>query len=164
MIGRHAWNSTLRPASFKKKRKAPKPRAALRHGTKRLARRTPLRPVNPERKTAAFLRAYGEVHHHFVRGHPCVVLADAEPAKRTRCRGPVEAAHAVGRGMGGARGDKRDLFPACRRHHNEQDGREPCPNGGVGREAFVESYGVDPIEVAARLWAASPENPERTEP
>lgn len=141
-----SFNSTLRPRSLK--------RAAQPASDRKP--RTPLAKVNVKRAEAAHLRNFGEEHGDFVRSHPCIA------AGAGGCVGRIEAAHSSHRGMGGCKGDKTDLFPACWHHHNEVDGRRPLPDGaGVGMKAFSEYYGVDPFALAARLWAESPENPEQ---
>jgi hypothetical protein len=95
-------------------------------------RKTELRKVNPERRARLRARNFGD-HASFVRSLSCVVnLAPVE--LRTPCYGELEAAHLRTRGMGGCGGDWRQLFPACRGHHEEQEGRTP---------RFEERYQLD---------------------
>lgn len=68
---------------------------------------------------------------------------DSLTLRRESCVGRIQAAHARARGMGGANGDRRDLYPACAFHHDAQ--------GRLGLRRFAEIFGVDPISEAARI-------------
>jgi len=82
----------------------------------------PLKAVNPERRAKLEERNYGP-HAAWVRLQPCVVQSHVHPSLRTSCNGIVQAAHLICRGMGGCKGDKFSLFPACAKHHAEQEGK-----------------------------------------
>lgn len=116
-------------------KRAPLRRTPLRPGAKRLKRRTPLRPVNPERAAKKYERNFG-AYAEVIRRQPCAV-----PGCRSR---KSEPAHVKPRGMGGCGGAKRDLVPLCRRHHREQEGRT---------SAFQARYSLDLTALAASLWA-----------
>ena len=74
-----------------------------------LTRRTPLRKINPERRAKSYARNFGS-EADIVRSMPCLVRG---------CSHPSEAAHVRARGMGGTKGDRHDLVPLCRVHHEE---------------------------------------------
>lgn len=94
----------------------------------------PMKRVNPERKAALYERNYG-AHGEFIRNQRCVVADRAYPMPRgTRCDGAVVPAHLVCRGMGGCNGDRFSLFPACEKHHAEQEGKT---------DEFQARYGLD---------------------
>jgi hypothetical protein len=106
--------------------------AGLKPG-KPLARKTRLRPVNPERKLERYARNYGD-RGAIVRAMPCLLLAAGG------CKGAVEAAHVKSRGAGG---DRRSLIPLCMGHHNEQHQH--------GAKTFAAKYEVDLGAAAARI-------------
>lgn len=101
---------------------------------------------NAARKAKTYERNFG-ARGEVVRAMGCAVMAkiaedrwgDRELGERwALCRGEIEAAHATPRGMGGARGDKRDLAGLCTGHHEEAGER-----GTSERKAFDELYGGD---------------------
>lgn len=95
-------------------------------------KRSRLKPVNAKRKKKTFARNFG-TRAAAVREMGCLV-----------CGAPSEAAHARARGMGGAKGDRRDLVPLCRIHHSELDDR-------LGLSGFRERYGIDLRAEAERI-------------
>lgn len=70
-------------------------------------------------------------------GDPSITL------ERDVCRGPMAAAHARARGMGGRGGDRRSLVPLCAHHHDASH--------RLTREEFVRRYQVDLLEAAVRI-------------
>lgn len=73
-------------------------------------KRSRLKPVNPERRAETHAVAFG-AKGTWIRAHPCIVHG---------CwRHPIHAAHAIARGRGSAKGDKRHLVPLCWLHHRE---------------------------------------------
>lgn len=58
----------------------------------------------------------------------------------------VQAAHARARGMGGVKGDRRDLVPLCPKHHMESGEFRTSQ-----RAAFEVRHGVDLVAEAARI-------------
>lgn len=105
-----------------------------------LARRTPLRRANPERRARAYARNFGERADR-IRSMPCAVTCSS-------CSGRIVAAHAVPRGMGGARGDRRLLVPLCWRHHEEAGEARTSQ-----RAAFEVRFNVCLRALAAKLAA-----------
>lgn len=98
-------------------------------------KRTPLKRSNPKRKAERFERNFGD-RAADVRCLPCIVPG---------CwKGPIEAAHAKARGMGGVNSDNRQLVPLCRWHHSEQHTR--------GVITFQAKYGID-LEAEAKRVA-----------
>lgn len=63
--------------------------------------------------------------------------------ERDVCLGPMAAAHARARGMGGRGGDRRSLVPLCAHHHDVSH--------RLTREEFVRRYQVDLHEAADRI-------------
>lgn len=103
-----------------------------------IARKTKLRPVNPERKKVLYERNFG-AKADWVRTLPCLV-------GYPNCRlWQSDPAHVVARGMGGCGGDKSQLVPLCRPHHVEQE------TSGVLE--FNRRYHLDLAAEAARLEA-----------
>jgi hypothetical protein len=92
---------------------------------------------NPERRAKIYDRNYGEGGRrgHAVRAMPCVCEGHG-------CWGKMEACHLRPRGLGGCNGDKRELFPACTKHHREQEGRTA---------AFEERYSLDLREIVTAI-------------
>ena len=124
-----------------------------------LARKTPLRKRNPERRAAAYARNFGD-RADAIRAMPCLaceVERSLASGGMTRIlgmfaidfappRGAVQAAHVVARGMGGAKGDRRALVPLCAYHHGAAgEGRTSQ------REDFERRYGLDLTAKAAEL-------------
>jgi len=114
-----------------------------------LKRNTPLsrggriKPSNARRRKETFDRNFGE-RGAAVREMDCLcaqVLRDwsdsstMEVPPKYWCRGSVQAAHAIARGMGGRGGTKRDLVPLCAGHHDEAGERR-----GSQREDFEGRY------------------------
>ena len=89
----------------------PKP-VTVRKPPRPLRRRTPMRRSNPGRKAEKYERNFGE-RGATVREMPCLLLGRVD-----ECARPIEAAHASARGMGGVKGDRRQLVPLCGRHHS----------------------------------------------
>ena len=98
------------------------------HRTKRLA------PRNRKRAAAKFAKNYaprGDV----VRSMPCLVPGGS---------GETVAAHARARGMGGAKGDRRELIPLCQAHHTEAGEARTSQ-----RAAFEERHRLYDLRVIA---------------
>ena len=112
-------------------------------------KRTPMKRSNPARRAKMYARNFGPLAEA-VRAMPCLV-ARARKA-RDLCRGRVQAAHVVARGMGGCGGDARSLVPLCARHHEESSAR-----GTSKRAAFEARHGivlqVEADRIAAQLDA-----------
>ncbi|MBL9105167.1 MAG: hypothetical protein JNL82_29750 [Myxococcales bacterium] len=126
-------------------RTAPMQRAGLTRKTP-LRRGKALRRVNPARRRA-FARNFGD-RAPAVRAMACLCSAEGRrgmtpPNLRDRCAGAIEAAHVRARGMGGAKGDRRDLVPLCTYHHQRQH--------QLGVHRFAEIYGVDLQDEARRI-------------
>jgi len=62
------------------------------------------------------------------------------------CSRKIDAAHVRARGMGGAKGDRRDLVPLCRRHHRASGEARTSQ-----RAKFEKGYGIDLAAEAARI-------------
>ena len=90
-----------------------------------------------QRKKDLYLRNYcgGIGHDAWIRELPCEVAG---------CPNRTEAAHVTARGMGGCNSSWRSLVPLCRIHHLELDVE-------LGRDGFLDKYGVDLAERAAFL-------------
>jgi hypothetical protein len=128
---------------------------------KALARSTRLAPVNRKRKAETYARNFGDRGSH-VRALNCLGLAldtahffadleaapHEEPDDSLACSGPTQAAHARARGMGGAKGDRRDLVPLCQRHHVEAG-----ELGTSQRADFERLHGISLTAEAARIAA-----------
>lgn len=114
--------------------------------TSRLERKTRLAPVNRARRAKAYARNFGP-RADSVRAMPCLVAG---------CRLPTVAAHARARGMGGAKGDARELVPLCQPHHLEAGEHRTSQ-----RAAFELAHGLD-LRAAAKRIAAQLDtnNPE----
>lgn len=99
---------------------------------------------NRKRQAAAYARNYGE-RGDPVRAMGCLLtlLGCHQRDTLPRCEGPVEAAHVVGRKMGGVGGDRRSLVPLCRLHHREQ--------GTRGIKTFEEKYKVNLAQCAETI-------------
>lgn len=104
-------------------------RTPLRPGGR--LKRTPLKPVNPERRKRLESEQYGEYADEWIRGHPCMI-----------CGAPSVAAHAAK--TRGAGGNKRHLVKLCPDHEDEFH--------DMGKLSFEREYDVD-LELAAwKLW------------
>jgi hypothetical protein len=128
----------------------------LARGTRRLGR-------NAKRSRETFARNFGE-RGEAVRAMPCLCakhsaawyfndlerhhaagVPDAfehDDPDRPRCEGDVQAAHVLARGMGGAKGDRRQLVPLCARHHDEAGEGSAKDEQPSKRAAFEALYGI----------------------
>lgn len=91
----------------------------------------PMPKSNRARRARAFARNYG-TRGEAVREAGCIAASSGE------CEGPIEACHDRARGMGGAGGDRFELFGACSKHH-----RESGPRRSSQRAEFERRHGVD---------------------
>lgn len=98
-----------------------------------IRRRTPLRQKNPERLARLRKQQFG----------PQAALARTLPCLVEGCPWPTVPAHAIARGMGGARGKDKDVVPLCWDHHEEQH---------KGIRTFERKYRLD-LEAEARALA-----------
>ncbi len=123
----------------------PRPDADKLKAWRRRSKR--VRPRNGERAAESYDRNYGE-RAGAVREMPCVARARPGVVRMASadCRGAIVAAHARARGMGGAKGNRFDLFPACAKHHDEAGER-----GTSQRSRFEERYGLQLELEAARI-------------
>lgn len=119
-----------------------------------MKRKTRLRSRNPERRRRMFDRNFGE-RGTAVRAMSCLAASSEAPGSLsfgmprrqvvgTPCHGAVQAAHAVARGMGGCKGDRRSLVPLCAAHH-----REAGERGTQERKDFESRYEVGDLEDVA---------------
>ena len=128
-------------------------RARLKSGAG-LRRRTRLNPVNRERRKKLHARNFGE-RAVAVRAMHCLVAAtvgvqaDGFFYLPPMCLGGAQAAHAIARGMGGVKGDRRDLVPLCWIHH-----REAGERGTSERATFEQRHGIDLQAEAKRIAKA----------
>lgn len=104
-------------------------RSAPLRSTTRLARRTPMRRVNPKRLRARRAECFG-VQAQLCRESRCCVCG----------AWPVHAHHEPSRGAGGTDKDTVPLCPTC---HDERH--------RWGRAAFEHTYDVDLKAIAAEL-------------
>ena len=84
-----------------------------------------------------------DAHLQYLRGFICA-------ASDQGCGGKIEAAHVRMCGDGGMAlkpGDDR-VVPLCARHHQIQH--------QIGERRFWHEQRIDPLKLAAELWAASP--------
>lgn len=115
------------------------------HRGGKLRRKTALARVNRKRRTKLFTRNYGSATRlHAAKAEGCLVAGRAGH----RCSGPLDAAHVVARGMGGAKGDARQIVILCRAAHIQAGER-----GTSDRALFETVYGVDLEREAAKLAA-----------
>jgi hypothetical protein len=134
---------------------------------KAIARSTRLAPVNRKRKAETYARNFGS-RGDPVRAMGCLVGAllerelDEVASFVSRLRvatsheilglacsfGPIQAAHTRARGMGGAKGGRRDLVPLCRHHHAEAGEARTSQ-----RADFERRYGLDLQAEAAQIAA-----------
>ena len=99
-------------------------------------RRSPMKRTNRRRRAAAFARNYGE-RGAAVREMPCLLAATGG------CEGPIHAAHARARGMGGTGGDLRELVPLCWHHHGVSH--------SMAAKDFAALYRIDLRQEAQRI-------------
>lgn len=99
-------------------------------------RKKAMRRTNAKRRRAAYQRNFGS-RSDVVRSMPCLVPG---------CPGQSVAAHAIARGMGGCKGDRRHLVPLCDAHH-----REAGEHRTSQRADFERRHGVDLVAEAAWL-------------
>jgi hypothetical protein len=109
------------------------------------------RPIgrNAKRSRETYTRNFGE-RGEAVRAMRCLTLRELGPAL-VECRGPVQAAHVLARGMGGAKGDRRQLVPLCARHHEEAGEGSWKPQQPSKRAAFEKRHGLDLKAEAERI-------------
>lgn len=100
-------------------------------------RKKAVRRTNAKRRRAAYQRNFGS-RADVVRSMPCLVRG---------CSGQAVAAHAIARGMGGRKGDRRHLVPLCQTHHVEAGEARTSQ-----RADFERKHGVD--LVAEAEWLA----------
>lgn len=112
-----------------------------------LRRKVGVKPVNPERRKAKFARNYG-TRGAAVRELGCLVRSeyDSGHSRGHNCDGPIHAAHVIARGMGGVKGDRRDLVPLCAHHHHAAGER-----GTTQRADFEWFYAIDLQAEAGRI-------------
>jgi hypothetical protein len=123
--------------------------------------RKAVKPRNAKRAAATFERCFGKERSAWIRSKPCVVAVVMEsvggdvPTDWVPCMGDVQAAHAVARGGGAAKGDADDQVPMCFVHHDEA-GELPGPGrwAGTKREKFETKYRVDLTATAEGLATA----------
>jgi hypothetical protein len=127
-----------------------------------LNRHTPLVRRNRARARALHARNFGE-RAEAVRamdcltGCRCLVHSHVSCDDGTwdehhaRCEGPTQAAHVIARGMGGAKGDRRQLVPLCARHHEEAGEGSWKDQQPSKRAAFEKRYGLDLKAEAERI-------------
>lgn len=113
-------------------------------------KRTPLNPVNRERKARRYERDFGD-YAATIRNLPCCVCG--------RVPRPPTYSHPHHVRSRGAGGDKRDLVPVCHREH--------LLIHLMGRESFEARYEISLASIAADLWsqygtAATPTEEEGT--
>ena len=110
-------------------------------------KRTPMKRSNPARRAKMYARNFGP-RAEVVRDMPCLVARAREATDL--CRGRVQAAHVIARGMGGCGGDARSLVPLCARHHEQSGAR-----GTMQRVDFETEHGivlqVEADRIAAQL-------------
>jgi hypothetical protein len=92
-------------------------------------RRTPIKPINRERRAARFARSFGP-KAAWIADRPCLVCGLR----------PTEAAHVKSRGAGGT---SADLVPLCREHHREQH--------DTGIRTFAARHRLDLALIARNL-------------
>jgi hypothetical protein len=101
-----------------------------------------MKRTNKNRRAKLYARNFG-AEAEALRELPCVV---ASHGKRHRCSGPIQMAHVVARGMGGAKGGRFDVVPLCAKAHaNSSEARTPK------REVFELHHEVDLRAQADRL-------------
>lgn len=109
-----------------------------------------VRARNPKRRAVKHERNYagpdGE-HCRFIRSLPCAVKGRSMLPEHD-CRGRVEDAHVVPRGMSGSNGCWADTVPLCTKHH-----REAGERGTSDRAAFERRYRVNLRHLADDLAA-----------
>ena len=112
-------------------------------------KRKPMKRINRKRRAKLHARNFGP-RAVAVRDMPCLVARAREASDL--CRGRVQAAHVVARGMGGCGGDARSLVPLCARHHEQSGAR-----GTMQRVDFETEHGivlqVEADRIAAQLDA-----------
>jgi hypothetical protein len=122
-----------------------------------------IRAANPERVAKMEEKNFGK-HAAYIRSLPCVVADKAHRSVRTPCEGKVQASHLVTRKMGGCGSDRFSLFPACLRHHEEQEGNTGDFQAAYGFDlaVLVEHYTLaDPYGVTAEEKDAARERLRR---
>lgn len=97
-----------------------------------------------KRQRELWVRDFGP-HAAYVKSHPCACCGTMRD---------LESHHEPPRRDGGTMKDQTPLCARCHQHG-------PNARHKVGRRRFEAMYKVDLVALAARLWAASPHNPER---
>lgn len=112
-------------------------------------RTTAIKARNPKRRAAKWEKNYG-ARRAWIVSLGCLIAG--HPLHR--CEGPLDAAHVIATGMGGAKSDRRKIVCLCRAAHREA-GEHPGIGrwDGTQRAAFQAKYEVDLIEQAADLAA-----------
>ncbi len=119
-------------------------RVATKRSTKPVARKTPVKKRNPERRSADFIRTYGsELRCRWMQAQPSIVSG----------RGPCVNAHIRGDGAG-RKADAEWIVPITADEHDELH--------HIGAAAFEKQYGIS-LYLAAkhterqwRLYLTSP--------
>ena len=132
-------------------------RSPLKRGSP-LTRSTRVRASNPARRAKTFARNFGE-RGEAVRAMGCLVRSRVMESGNfaswtyspSWCPSggddrDVQAAHVRARGMGGAKGDRRDLVPLCAKHHAEAGEHRTS-----ARAAFEARYRLDLVAEAERI-------------
>ena len=113
-----------------------------------LRRSGPIKSKNEERRAEKYERNYGD------RGAPIRAmrcLCDRPGvvcAPDQGCSGDITASHTNARGMGGAKGDRRDMVPLCYQHSVEAGERRTSQ-----RAEFEEKYGASLMGRTLEDWA-----------
>lgn len=97
-------------------------------------------------KASSMIRSRG--HEQWIRGMTCSVAGRLDP-----CSGRIEAAHVRTRTDGGEGLKPSDcwLIPLCFHHHE-------TVQHTIGEPEFERRYKIDMKEIAAGLWAKSPQS------
>jgi hypothetical protein len=111
-------------------------------------RKTWLRKRNPERCAETFERNFGKLRRAWIVSLGCLIAGH----RLHRCEGKLEAAHAIARGAGGAKGNRRHLVCLCTAAHKEAGERPGIGRGpGTKRARFEAKYAIDLIAKAAEI-------------
>ena len=145
--GRHVRSGTSSGKGGEAMKRSPMPRPdpeKTRDWRRRSAgmKRRSVRQRNPDRRAAAYARNFGD-RAGAVRAMPCLCDRPRVRLADQQCGGDITASHARARGMGGCKGDRRQLVPLCYRHSVEAG-----EHGTSQRLAFESRYCVSLDEVA----------------
>lgn len=104
----------------------------------------PLTKTRSRAKVVKAPRVEDPKHLAYIAGLPCVVPGchRRSTVHHLRCQGSRAAA--------GRRAGDDESIPACWEHHQGDTGVHK-----IGERAFWRALGVDPLALAARLWAES---------